>query len=609
MNASRVNPFRGSAADRRAPARLFGGAAAILSLVIALEAEAQEGPVRLLPPVSPGASRPALPPAAGPETGVERAAPPAALAGPEVRVDTLKTLDFDSAGTLTDAEGGLGVRMWQGTPRPLVESLLPKLPANVVSPAMRGLMRRLLLTPAAAPEGPSRGGSLIVERVRILVAMGDQAGVTALLEAIPGRANNPVLLRLETDVRFLGNDNARACSTAAGQVREGRDTYWLKAFSFCQALAGEVGKAQLASALLREMGEDDPVFAQIMDRFAGGAPVPLTSLRNPTPLHIAMARAANVQLPKDVLGASSPGVLRTISISPNAPIDVRLDAAERAEAAGALPTEALRQLYMGVSFTEQDLANPLSKAEAESGPLSRALLYRTAMIQSVPAAQAEPVAKALALARRGGRYASAVRVFLPVLKRIPATADLLWLAPEAARAALFAGDADAARGWFAVLRGAAHVDKDAALALASLVPLAKLAGSVEGQGFQAADLGKWWETVKDRENARALAETFFSLYDLMVEPVPAEAWDPLLQTAERTPVPVAGAALWARLESAARNRRVGETVLFALLALGEGGPTQADAFTLTRVLKALEAAGFKTEARAIAIEAAVALGL
>ena len=609
MNASRVNSFRARTAVRRTPLRLIAlVAGAVLSLLFALDAGAQEGPVRLLPPASQGAAPP--PPAAAPDPGVERTtAPPGALAGPEVRVDTLKTLDFDSAGTLTDAEGGLGARMWQGTPRPLVESLLPKLPANVVSPAMRGLMRRLLLTPAVAPEGPSQGGSLIVERVRILAAMGDQAGVSALLEAIPGRANNPILLRLETDVRFLGNDNARACSTAAGQVREGRDTYWLKAFSFCQALAGEVGKARLASGLLREMGEDDPVFTQIMDRFAGGAPAPLASLRNPTPLHIAMARAANVQLPKDVLGASTPGMLRTISISPNAPIDVRLDAAERAEAAGALPTEALRQLYMGVSFTEQDLANPLSKAEAESGPLSRALLYRTAMIQSVPAAQAEPVAKALALARRGGRYASAVRVFLPVLKRIPATADMLWLAPEAARAALFAGDTEAARGWFAVLRGAAHVDKDAAAALASLVPLAKLSGSVEGQGFQAADLGKWWETVKSRENARALAETFLSLYDLMVEPVPAEAWDPLLQAAERTPVPVAGAALWARLESAARNRRGGETVMFALLALGEGGPGQADAFTLTRVLKALEAAGFKTEARAIAIEAAVALGL
>jgi hypothetical protein len=596
MSVSRVNAFG-----------LTGALAVALTLAFAVAGQAQERPVRLIPPTAPGA--PPTPPPTDAGSAVERVQPPAALTGPGVQVDQLKTPEFDSAGTLTDADGGLGAQMWKGTPRPLVESLLPKLPVNVVSPAMRNLMRRLLLTGAAPPEGPASGSSLIVERARLLAAMGDQSGVTALLEAIPGRANDPILLRLETDVRFLGNDNARACSTAASQVREGRDSYWLKAFAFCQALAGEVGKAQLASALLREMGEEDAVFTQIMDRFAGAPPSPLASLRNPTPLHIAMARAANVPLPKDVLGVPSPGVLRTISISPNAPIDVRLDAAERAEAAGALPTEALRQLYMGVSFTEQDLANPLSRAEAESGPLSRALLYRTAMIQTVPAAQAEPVTKALALARRGGRYPSAVRVFMPVLKRIPATADLLWLAPEAARASLFAGDAEAARGWFAVLRGAAHVDKDANAALAALIPLAKLAGSVEGQGFQAADLAKWWETAKGRDNARILAEMFFSLYDLLVESVPPEMWDLLLQTADRTPTPVASAALWARLESAARGRRVGETVLFALLALGEGGPAQADAVTLTRVLKALETAGFKAEARALALEAAVALGL
>ena len=584
----------------------FGAVIVAVSLaIVAVPAGAQESPMRLLPPSAKGAPAPGSGPVAEPPKATE----PGTSSGPEVRVDTLKSIDFDVAGTLAEADGGFGPKMWQGTPRALVDQLLPKLPANVISPAMRNLMRRLLLTPAVAPEGPSQGGSLILERVRILAAMGDQSGVTALLDAIPGRANNPILLRLETDVRFLGNDNARACSTAAGQVREGRDTYWLKAFSFCQALAGEVGKAQLASALLREIGEEDPVFAQIMDRFAGGPPAPLASLRNPTPLHIAMARAANVQLPKDVVGASTPGILRTISISPNAPIDVRLDAAERAETAGALPTEALRQLYMGVSFTEQDLANPLTKAEAESGPLSRALLYRTAMIQSVPAAQAEPVAKALALARRGGRYASAVRVFMPVLKRIPASSDLLWLAPEAARAALFAGDAEVARGWFAVLRGAAHVDKDAATALAALVPLAKLAGSVEGQGFQAADLPKWWDTIKSRDNARALAEVFFSLYDLMIEPVPAEAWDPLLQATERTPVAVVSTALLARLDSASRNKRIGETVLIVLLALGEGGPAQADASTLIRVIKALEGVNLKAEARAIAIEAAVALGL
>ena len=568
-------------------------------------------PMRLVPtgPEQGGASPAPTAAPAQATTPAQTLPPPASLTGPEIKVDVLKTPEFDGAGTLGDAEGGLGTRMWQGTPRALVEQMLPKLPTNLSSPTMRGLTRRLLLTQAIPPEGPAGGTVLIVERVKLLAAMGDQAGVTALLEAIPGRAANPVLLRQETDVRFLGNDNARACSTAASQIQEGRDTYWLKALAFCQALAGEVSKAQLALGILREMNDKDPVFEQLMDRFAGGAPAPLESLRDPTPLHLAMARAANVQLPRDVIGASTPGMLRTISISPNAPIDVRLDAAERAEQSGALPTEALRQLYMGVSFSEQDLANPLSKAEAESGPLSRALLYRAAIIQTVPAAQAEPIARALALARRGGRYAPAVRVFLPILKRIPATTDFLWLAPEAARAALFAGDNETARGWFSVLRAGAPADKEAAGALAVLLPLARLAGSPEGQGVQGADLLKWWDAIKGRDNARTLAETFFTLYDLMVEPVPPEAWDPLLQSAERTPVPVASAALWARLESAARSGRAGETVMLALLALGEGGPGQAGAITLTRTLKALESVGLRTETRALAVEAAIAVGL
>ena len=131
----------------------------------------------------------------------------------------------------------------------------------------------------------------------------------------------------------------------------------------------------------------------------------------------------------------------------------------------------------------------------------------------------------------------------------------------------------------------------------------------KGQGGQGAARLKWWAALKDRDNARTVAETFFTLYDLMVEPVPAEAWEPLLQSADRTPVPVAGAALWARLDSAARDKRVGETVMLSLLALGEGGPGQAGAIALTRVLKALDAIGLKAETRALAVEAAVAVGL
>lgn len=599
MSASRAERWRVGV-----KAVAVGGLALGLSTAAAW---AQSGPpVRLTPPadqVQQGPSRAPSPPPV-----VPAAAPPSFI-GPAVKVDELQGIDPDTAGTLGDAQGGLGAQMWQGTPRHVVAALLPRLPVGAPSPAMRDLMRRLLLTIAAVPEGPAKEPSLIAIRLRLLADMGDQVAVAALLEATPGRNTHSELLQLEADIRFLANDNARGCAIVASQVRANKNAYWQKAFAFCQALAGDAAQAQLNLSILRELGESDPAFFQIMDRLAGSAAPPPTTLAKPTPLHLAMARAANVALPKDVVATANPGILRAISISPNAPIEVRLEAAERAEATGALPADALRQLYLSISFPEQDIANSLSKTKSDSSPLGRALLYRAASAQKVPAAQAEAVSQALALAYDGGRYSSAVRVFMPVLKRIPASADLLWFAPEAARAALLAHDADLAREWFAILRASALFNKDAAAALAGLMPLAQLAGSTEAQGFKNEDLAGWFERNQSRDGGRAAVALFYALKEGLEEPVAPALWQPLLAGPERATAPIPNPAIWFRMESAAKARQIGETVILALLSLGEGNLAEASPATLAHVLRALGAVGLKAEARALALEAAIAAGL
>lgn len=583
------------------------------AVVIALSSPgaAQQGqPLRLAPPAKPAETPPAQPSTAPePPRAPAPGTPAVGIIGPDVKIDTLQTIDPDTAGTLSESQGGFGLNMWQGTERFLVETLLPRLPVQTASPAMRDLMRRLLLSTALVPQGKSTGVSLAALRVELLAKMGDQAGVNALLDAIPNRAVDPRLVTLEADARFLANDNARACTLAAGQIRDRKDVFWQKAFVFCQALAGELGRAQLGVAILREVGEDDPVFFQLMDRLFGGGGAALDSLSNARPLHLAMARAAKVQLPKDVINTTNPGVLRTIAISPNAAVDVRLEAAERAEAIGALPTDALRQLYTGVSFSEQELANPLSKADAQKGAMGRALLYRTALVQTVPAAQAEALARAFALGRESGRYGSTVRVFMPILKRIPPSAELVWFAPEALRAFLLASEHDAAKGWFALLRASALFNQESAVALASLMPLAKIAGSPDAEKWPLSELAGWWERVKTQENARQQATLLFSLFEAVDQPVPAALWDPLLDGPQRVTAAVLHPALWFRLEAAAKASRLGETVLLALLALGDGGPGQSDAIGLSRILASLKAVGLKNETHALALEAAMAVGL
>ncbi|MBC8338240.1 MAG: hypothetical protein H8E39_06075 [Alphaproteobacteria bacterium] len=576
--------------------------------------------------------------------------------GSGVQVDSLQTIDPDTAGTLTAEHGGFGVDMWLGTDRAIVERLLPKLPVNASSVTMRGLMRRMLLSVARIPEGKTKTASLVAVRARLLAAMGDPVAVNTLLNATPGRAENPELVRIETETRFLANDNARACALAGGEIRGQNNPFWQKVFLFCQALAGEHDKAALGVSIMRETGEQDEVFFSLIESLAAGTPPEIKSLTEPTPLTLAMARVAKAKLPQDVISTNRPGVFRTIAISPNAPVEIRLEAAERAEAAGALPVDSLRQLYSIVSFSGEDLANPLSRAESKGGPMTRALLYHTSLTQTVPTAQAEVVARAMALGREEGRYSSVVRVFLPVLKSIPPSAELLWFAPEAVRGLLLVGETVSAESWFALMRASALFNKEAAQAITQLMPVVRLMGSSEADEWHTGKLSSWWATIKDRKGAGQDAALLYSLFDALGEPVPADAWSKLATGGERRMVSMPEAALWYRLmeatdavsakpektKTASANgvpfevspesgdvvppsttvpasapaasalkpkSRLAETVLLALLALGDDGPAGADSLVLRQVLISLRAAGFEKEARSMSVEAVLAAGL
>ncbi|MBF0248808.1 MAG: hypothetical protein HQL36_12195, partial [Alphaproteobacteria bacterium] len=440
-------------------------AAIAAALAVALPAAAQDGPLELRPPVRlepprvGGSVAPAPAPATAtaspalPESVAEPSFKPSVVGAPGVRMGDgdilpapvmggavevlgLEAVSPDVAGALRPDEGGFGPDMWAGTDRRVIDSGLNALPVAQGSPAGRDLMRRLLLTGASVPAG-GEPGALIVKRAELLAAMGDFAGLHALLKAAPGRETLPELARIEADARLLTNDVARACALTAQEVRVRPTAYWQKLTVFCQALDGDAAGVSMGLALLEELGVQDPIFAQMADALANhGKPPVVESLPRPDPLHLALARVVKATLPDDVISSNRPGVLRAIAITPNASVELRLEAAERAEMAGALDVDALRQLFASMPFTEDQLKAPLTEAAKLSGPMSRALLYRATLSQTVPVAQAEAVKRALELARDAGRYASSARAFLPQLTRVEPSRDLIWFAPEVIRALL-----------------------------------------------------------------------------------------------------------------------------------------------------------------------------
>ncbi|PIW25719.1 MAG: hypothetical protein COW30_18795, partial [Rhodospirillales bacterium CG15_BIG_FIL_POST_REV_8_21_14_020_66_15] len=597
---------------------------------------------------------------------------------PGVEVDTLEKIDPETAGTLGPDEGGLGFNLWQGTDRTFVRALMAELPVRAPSPVMRDLMRRLLLTAAQPPEAdkPADGdgggdadkakatpASLISLRVQQLAAMGDVAGVGDLLAAIPGSVTDPALLQVEANARFLANDNARACGITAQQIQAGDDAYWQKAMIFCQILAGEPEKAEMGISMLNELGAKEPAFYALTDRLLGGASGALTTVSDADGLLLAMARAAKTPLPADATRSNRPGVLRAIAVNPNVGPDIRLEAAERAEAAGALDTEALRQLYSSVSFDPGDLKRPLSRAEEIGGPLARALLFHLALSQNIPTAQAEIIGKALKIAVDEGRYGAAARVFHPLVSKIPPSADLLWFAPDAVRLMLSTNDPEGAEAWFKLLQANAQFQEDSRALLIRMTPLVRLVGTM-GLENEPRDLNLWWRTIAGEKDAARRAALLFALLDGQGDEIPADTWRAMGPVTGRTATETVHPALWFRLlavtdavnrwtaqnearESAGPRASLlpaavpaggepqrhaqlsasdvtpapaqaedtplpphrGEVILMILAALGDGGTARAEAPVLRQAVESLRAIGLDQEARDLALEAALAAGL
>ena len=125
--------------------------------------------------------------------------------------------------------------------------------------------------------------------------------------------------------------------------------------------------------------------------------------------------------------------------------------------------------------------------------------------------------------------------------------------------------------------------------------------------WDAARLDAWWKAA-GAAAGNTKAARLFGLLAAMGDPVGGARWAQLLTDAPRTTGVVPSAAIWNALGDASTQGRLGETVLLALLSLGEDGPGEVAPMTLDGVLAALRHVGLDVEARRLAVEAAVTQG-
>ncbi|HIJ63450.1 MAG TPA: hypothetical protein HPQ04_12225, partial [Rhodospirillaceae bacterium] len=327
--------------------------ALLLCLALALAgagapALGQNGPTSLLPGAGsapPTPVPPVMPPSTSPST------PPSMPGGPSgdrIQVQDLGAPDPSAVGLLDSGHGGFPAELWAGSSIATIRKAVTLLPAPQPWRSLLQLERRLLLSIAQVPPAPAGEEPLVKLRADRLWALGDLDDLTALLKVIPSPATTPALRRLQAETALLLGDNGTACDQAAAlRTTAGDDPFAAKLQVYCLFAGGKGREAGLGVDLLRDQKVNDPPFFAAADTLAGIGAGHLDSRTAPSPLVLAMARLAKLPA-AETTGPADPPQLRAMAGWPG---DAQLAQAERAEAIGALKTEALREIYQQAVFS------------------------------------------------------------------------------------------------------------------------------------------------------------------------------------------------------------------------------------------------------------------
>ena len=524
--------------------------------------------------------------------------------GPAVTVSGLGAVDPSGAGLMQPADGGLRPNLWNGTARAVVEEHIALLPNAPSSPAMQTLMRRLLLTAATPPAGNGRDPqlSLLALRLNKLIANGWTAEAVALAAQAP--RDDASAREALAEAMLLEGRQVDACGEPTAVRQSSNAPYWLKMRTFCYLVAGDLTSAQLTLDVMHERSVNDDAFYMLAAQMTDRTPAHVAALPNPTGLHIALAHLAGARLPVSIVDS---GWVPSYRIFAGATGDkeLQLAAAERAAAAGLIQIDQLRALYDSQPFTLGQLDDPEEAAKKLSAPKANALFYQAIEKRTIPAARASAFSAALSRADAQNDFPLFALVAADAAMEIVPAAETAWLAPQIERVLLYTGNDAQAERWYSALSSGSASDAPVinALQLHTLLAAPTTERAVKAQGALTWLAQNAMKPGGQKAWLAQRAAREIPLFDALGYVVPPEAqWALTANTTGALPNGTQSDALDA-MTLASRQGRLGETVLDAMIALGQAGPERAEGRTVSRVVRALAAVGLTEEARAIAIEA------
>lgn len=315
-----------------------GLAGAGLALALAAPALGQDGaPLSAIDWLSESVATPAALPQAPAPVVVE---PPVAsdAAAPGITVTPLDRPSAEALGVLPPEAAGLPPDLWAASDGAALEELLRGPPPETL-PALQDLVVALMLTEAGPPHGTD-GGAFGLARVDRLLAMGAIRPARSLLAS--GDLLDPEWFRRWFDVTLLDGTEQEACSVLRDHAALAPT---LEARVFCIARNGDWAAAALTLSTAKALGdvsaEDELLLARFLDPEIGPGPED-AAVERPSPLIYRLREAVGDLQPTTGL----PLAFAHADLRSTVAWRVQMEAAERLARRGALPPEALRDVYV-----------------------------------------------------------------------------------------------------------------------------------------------------------------------------------------------------------------------------------------------------------------------
>ena len=142
--------------------------------------------------------------------------------------------------------------MWQGTSRDVAERLINNIPDRIASEAAQSLARRILLVAAAPPVNDDSNKSLVLARVKKLIALGAVEDAERLLRVVSANTVPENLIEPALRARLLSSNLAGACEIAASVKTSFTSEFGQKVNVFCYLLNMQYDEALKGLESLRE---------------------------------------------------------------------------------------------------------------------------------------------------------------------------------------------------------------------------------------------------------------------------------------------------------------------------------------------------------------------